>query len=131
MPLLPARDAGRVGQRILITNSDPINHCPIIAPRRNPGYNAIIPAGERGEYYERPEPGPVPVTCAANAWMKAWQLPLDHHFAAVSDEKGEFTIKGLPPGEHFFRIWQERGGMLDRKYKVEIKANETTKVPRV
>ena len=40
--------------------------------------------------------------------VRAWHLPLDHPYGAVTDADGNFTIKNLPVGTHKFRIWHER-----------------------
>ena len=33
---------------------------------------------------------------------------MDHPFHAVTDKKGAFEIKGLPPGKYEIEIWHER-----------------------
>ena len=54
----------------------------------------------------------------------AYWLVLDHPYAAATDAKGNFTIKNLPVGDHEFRVWHERAGYLDRKYKVTVAAGD-------
>jgi hypothetical protein len=59
--------------------------------------------------------------------MNAWQLPLDHPFAAVTDADGRFEISGLPPGKYTFSVWHETPGYLsNNKLAVEIKAGQVT-----
>ena len=71
--------------------------------------------------YAGPEIKPVPVKCDIHSWMSAWHLPLDHDYAAVTDENGAFEIKTLPTGVKLeFRIWHEKSGFLERKYKVRL-----------
>ena len=56
--------------------------------------------------------------------MSAFHLPLDHGYAAVTDAQGKFVIKGLPAGSHVLKVWHESGKLLERGYKVTIKAGE-------
>ena len=46
----------------------------------------------------------------------------------MTDSEGQFSIKGLLPGVHSFRIWHESASFLDRAYKVTIQADTTTNV---
>ena len=84
---------------------------------------AVQPSDPKGIplKYKGPEKLPVRIKCDIHPWMSAWHLPLDHDFAAVTDENGAFEIKNLPVGvEMEFRIWQEEAGFLERKYKVKL-----------
>ena len=56
--------------------------------------------------------------------MDFWTLVVDHPYATVTNEKGEFRIPDLPAGTHEFRVWQEKSGMLERKLVVTIKADQ-------
>jgi uncharacterized surface anchored protein len=69
---------------------------------------------------------PVKVNCDFHPWMKAWHLPLDHPFMAVTDADGKFEIKGLPPGKYTFFVWHEIPGYLNNKLAVEITADKVT-----
>jgi len=44
----------------------------------------------------------------------------------VTDDKGNFTIKDLPPGKYTVEIWQETLGKQTKE--VNIKAKEDTKL---
>jgi len=117
----------RCEQKLIIKSDDPITHNTHITPLRNSGFNqAISPSNRDGvEFvYKKPEGVPIPVTCDFHNWMKAHQLPLDHPFAAVTDENGRFEIRGLPPGKHTFYVWHEIPGYLNNKLAVEIAADK-------
>lgn len=119
----------RCNQKLLIKNGDGLLHNTNISSTRNPGFNqAVSPENRDGvEFsYKKPEGQPIPVKCDLHTWMKAYHLPLDHPFSAVTDENGKFEIKGLPPGKYEFYVWHEKPGYLDRKLTVEIKADEIT-----
>ena len=80
--------------------------------------------------YRKAESVPLSIKCDYHTWMKAYQLPVDHPYAAVTDENGAFTIPDLPPGKHSFVVWHEAadGGFVERKFAVEIKSGETTEM---
>ncbi|MGH7201052.1 MAG: carboxypeptidase regulatory-like domain-containing protein [Planctomycetaceae bacterium] len=120
----------RTGQPVKMTNTDGTSHNTHTFPARprNPSFNqTIAPNNTTGiEYvYQDAEKQPVEVKCDIHAWMKAFHLPLDHPFAALSDDEGRFEIAGLPPGRYKFRIWHETAGFLERSYSVTIKSGET------
>lgn len=120
------------GQTVKVLSDDPIAHNTHTYPGKNPPVNSGVAPGDReGKLtyvYKKPESVPVAVSCDYHTWMKAYQLPVDHPYAAVTDENGAFTIPDLPAGEHSFVVWHEAadGGFVERKFAVEIKAGETT-----
>jgi len=124
---LPHAMIVRTKQTILVLSDDPIAHNTHTFPKRNKVFNTAIKVNERDGVpltYDRPEQVPVEVKCDFHPWMKAWHLPLDHGFAALTDENGKFEIKGLPAGTHSFRIWHEKGGILDRGFKITVKPGD-------
>jgi hypothetical protein len=119
----------RCKQKVLVKSGDNLVHNTHTTPLRNDGFNKAIKVNDRdGEplTYGKPEPLPVNVTCDFHKWMKAYHLPLDHPFMALTDADGKFEIKDLPPGEHTFVIWHEQGLYLDRKHTVKISADKET-----
>jgi hypothetical protein len=117
---------------LMVLSEDPVAHNTHTFPERNSVFNQVIPANTRdGKIlvnYGSAEKAPIEVKCDYHNWMKAYHLPLDHGFAAVTNEKGEFTIKGLPAGTHTFKVWHESGGALERAYKVEIQGGDKATV---
>lgn len=121
----------RVGQTILVKSNDNIQHNVHTFPAFNAPFNQICQPLERKGIplvYERAEREPVQVKCDIHPWMKALQLPLDHPFAAVTDEQGTFRIEGLPAGTHKFRVWHERAGVVEKGLEVQIEPDQTTEV---
>jgi len=51
--------------------------------------------------------------------MAAWVFALDHPFFAVTDERGRFEIKGLPPGEYTLEAWHEELGEQRSTLRIE------------
>lgn len=108
--------AVRLDQTLLLKNSDPIAHNTNIIGRQAGAKNALLaPNAEPDPFsFARSLPLPAPVECNIHSWMKAWILPLDHPYVAVTNEKGEFTIENLPAGiELEFRVWQEVAGYVN------------------
>lgn len=112
---------------LLILSDDAVGHNTHTYPNRNPSFNGGISANERKGVpiaYAQSEREPFKVTCDVHPWMGAYHLPLDHGFAAVTNEKGEFTIKGLPAGTHTLKVWHESGKLLERSLKVTVPTAE-------
>jgi hypothetical protein len=108
----------RTGKPLTIHSSDRVKHNVNVGALRNLAFNQSMSFGEELTHvFERQEPVPILVKCDIHTWMNAYQLPIAHPYAAVTNEKGEFQITDLPVGEHEFKIWHEandklRGGRL-------------------
>lgn len=119
----------QAGQTVEVLNSDPIAHNTHSNPFKNQAQNVLIPANSgpgEGVMFPLTERDLVPfkVNCDFHPAMKAYWLVMDHPYAAVTDAEGNFKIKNLPTGDHEFRIWHERPGYIDRKYKVTVAAGD-------
>ena len=123
-----------VGQEVKVLSNDTIAHNTHTNPVTNASVNAGVSPGDReGKLsftYRKKESVPLSITCDFHTWMKAYQLPVDHPYAAVTDEHGAFAIPDLPAGKHSFVVWHEAaaGGYVERKFNVEIKSGETTEM---
>ena len=121
----------RAGQIVKIKSNDSVAHNTKITPIRNNPFNQIIKINDRvglDYVYEKSERQPVMVQCDIHNWMTAWHLPLDHPYAAVTDENGAFEIPEMPAGEHVFRIWHESAGYLHRSYRITVEPDKTTEI---
>lgn len=120
-----------VGQTIKVLSDDPIAHNTHTNPAKNNGVSSVVPENDRTGVlelkYTRSE-DPFSVTCDFHAWMKAYHMPVDHPYAAVTDADGNFQINDVPAGSHEFVVWHEsaNGQYLERKLKVTVKAGEAT-----
>lgn len=123
-----------VGRTVKILSDDPVAHNTHTYPKKNDSINSGVGANDReGKLtfaYRRAESVPLAVTCDYHGWMKAWHLPVDHPYAAVTDAEGRFTIPDLPAGTHEFIVWHEsiQGNFVERKLKVSIRAGETSEM---
>ena len=116
----------RVNQTLLVKSDDPIAHNTHTYPGRSKSFNGAINANDRGGVkiqYDKTEAQPVEVKCDLHTWMKAYHVPLDHPYVAITDADGKFSIPGLPVGKHQFKVWHEKRGFLETKLQIEIKAN--------
>lgn len=124
----------QAGQSLEFSSLDSVLHNPHPFPLRNqpsgillgmrptadqPGTGTLWPTSVR-------EPLPIQIKCDIHPWMMSFVLITDHPYAVVTDAQGRFTIKNLPVGEHELRVWHERTGYLDRKWKVTVKPGENT-----
>lgn len=117
-----------VGRAVKILNDDPVAHNAHILPLKNPEINQVVGAKERTGIlqvtYAKVEKTPIIVKCDYHTWMAGYHLPIDHPFAAVSDENGEFEIPNLPAGDYEFVVWHELAGYVHRKFEVSIAAGD-------
>ena len=127
---LPHTLIARAGQVVNILSDDPIAHNTHTFPSKNTSFNQGIPPDDRTGTpmtYRKAENTPVSVKCDYHAWMSAWHLVLDHPYAAITNENGEFEIAELPAGMHKFQIWHEGadGGYVARNFQVEVPGGGT------
>ena len=123
-----------VGQLVKVLSADPIAHNTHTYPAKNASANQVVGANDRegkvSFIYKKAEAVPLNISCDFHGWMNARQLPVDHPYAALTDENGSFSIPDLPAGKHSFVVWHEGadGGFVERKFQVEIKSGETTEM---
>lgn len=124
----------RTDQTVLVKSDDACAHNTHTYPISGQPVNFILPPNERkgtGIANKVPERLPFTVKCDIHAWMKAHWLVLDHPYAAITDEKGKFTIADLPAGDYEFRVWQEKVGYVNRTLKVSIAPGKVTDIGKV
>ena len=128
----------RVGASVVIKNSDSISHNTNIAPQADVNINPLLPSNEQLKHkFSRAQTTPVPVGCNIHPWMKAYILPRNDSYVAVTRADGSFEIANLPAGEEIeFQVWHERAagvqGALEAKkdwakgrFKLKLQAGET------
>lgn len=115
----------RTDQQVQVLSADPVVHNVHTYPLKNPQENFLVQPNDRKGVLvtslTKAERLPVKVGSDTYLWMQGWWVILDHPYAAVTNEQGEFEIADLPVGEHEFRIWQEKVGYLEKSYKVTVK----------
>lgn len=116
----------RVGQPLLMKNSDPVSHNVRTAGFTQSINQIISPNDQQGipVKYERAERVPVQTKCDIHAWMLAYHFPLDHPYAAVTGPDGTFEIKDLPAGDWEFVVWHGKSGNIEKSFKFKAAAGQ-------
>lgn len=120
---LPYVSAAMAGQTIAIKNSDPFMHNVNVTPKTpgNKGFNiAQATQGKVDEkVFEKPELG-IRFACNVHPWMIAYLSTFDSPFFAVSDDKGQFVIKGdLPDGKYTLEAFHQKAGAVTQEIEVK------------
>lgn len=100
----------RAGQELEVRNSDNTLHNVRSISRINRGRNFGQPAGSEPrimDEFKKPEEG-VRMKCDIHPWMTGFVFVMDHPYWAVTDENGNYSIEGLPPGEYKVEVWHEK-----------------------
>jgi plastocyanin len=111
------------GSTVDIVNSDGILHNIHTYSTKNPSFNMAQPKFKKVIKQKVDQPEVIKVTCDAHGWMHGWWYVTDTPYYAVTDDKGNFTIKDVPPGSYTIEVWQEKLGTDDQK--VDVKAGAT------
>jgi plastocyanin len=105
------------GEKVEFPNDDFIFHNVFSLSETQPfDLGAYGPGQSRS--VEFPRTGLVRVYCNIHPQMLSTILVLENPFFATTDERGRFTIAGVPDGTYVLRAWQEFGG--DHRETVEL-----------
>jgi plastocyanin len=106
----PHVTAVRKGQTLEIHNSDPLVHNVRSFSRLNRPFNIGQPEGNTRERVFRRAENAITIKCDIHRWMNAYLFVFDHPYFAVTGADGQFSIAGLPAGEHTLAAWHELYG---------------------
>ncbi len=100
-------------QEFSIVNSDPIAQNVAFSPLGDVPANIVLPVGGTAVHkFARKQTAPVPIACNYHPWERAYVLPRDNPYLAIS-AAGTFLIPKLPVGEWEFQAWHEKPGWLE------------------
>jgi len=114
------------GQNIEIKNDDPTTHNIHPTPADNREWNESQPpqAAPIAKSFAREEVM-LPVKCNQHPWMRMYINVVKSPFYAVTDSRGKYEIKGLPPGDYTLAFVQEKLGEQDQKVTLAAKDSKT------
>lgn len=117
----------RVGQRLSIVNNDPTAHNTHPRPKYNKEWNMSQGPGGTPfvKSFERPEQF-IPVKDNMHPWELALVGVFDHPFFAVSDQFGNYEIRGVPPGKYTLVAWHEKLG--EQEMEITVVGGESRKI---
>lgn len=99
-----------VGSEVLLKNSDPILHTVHARLGRETLFNVGLPKW-RQVTKRLDRAGVVRIDCdVLHTWMSAAIIVSDSPYFSVSDERGYFSVDGLPIGAYDVEIWHEKLG---------------------
>jgi plastocyanin len=105
------------GGTVEFLNSDRLLHNLHSASKGNPIFNRTQPRGRTIPIVLK-EPEIIRVDCDLHPWMRAWVVVADHPFYAVTNDRGEFMLDNVPPGEYILQLWQESLGAVTKDVTV-------------
>jgi len=116
----------RVGQELVIQNSDPTLHNIHALPKGNQEFNTGQPMqGMKTTHVFTAKEVMIPFKCDVHGWMNAFIGVVDHPFFAVTGADGKFSLKGVPPGTYTIEAWHEKGGTQTAQVTVGAKETKT------
>src|SRR5580658_8446228 len=109
-----------VNQKFKVTTSDQTTHN--IHPLPNPmtgniPWNQSQPPGAAPVEKSWKAVEVIPVKCNIHPWMNGWYVVVKGPYA-TTDENGNYTINGVPPGNYTVTAWQETYGTQTAKVTV-------------
>jgi len=109
------------GASLQVKSSDPILHTVHMsgAVSNNipfPFQNQYVPVNMR-------RAGVVDLKCnAGHVWMNAEAIVVKHPYYAVTDDRGSFTLTGVPPGEYEIEAWHEGWRVVSEEKVLDVAA---------
>jgi len=114
------------GGKVVFKNSDAINHNVHLLSQIQ-GKNFYLSGDQQREIQFR-RADKIRVTCDIHAWMRGTLIVAPTSFYTITDDKGRYTIQGVPPGEYRVDISHYRFSADPENYKVQVKAGAVLEV---
>jgi len=109
----------RVGQTLLVKNSDAGLHNVHSVSMRANGFNASQPKGGMVQQFKlNEEEIMLRVMCDVHRWMTSFVGVVSHPYFATSGQDGAFVIENVPPGTYTIRAWHELYGDTSQTVRV-------------
>lgn len=120
----------RAGATVEIVNRDPLLHDVHAYLGSDTLFTQVLPLQNYRIRRKLVAPGLVALKCdAGHPWMSGFLFVSPHPYVAVTDPKGAYAIKGVPPGIYQLKVWHELLGEKTLSLKVEPRRSVTLDVP--
>jgi plastocyanin len=128
MLFLPHVVAVQHGRAVRFENSDLFNHS-VMASSTIPEnqFNVFVSQGKPVEHTFAVQRHAVQIGCSLHPWMRAWVFVFPHPWFGVSDPRGRFTIRDVPPGRYTLWLRHPDSGLQER-CRVLVKPGSTTEL---
>ncbi|MER3439834.1 MAG: hypothetical protein C4296_00470 [Gemmataceae bacterium] len=112
------------GQEVRFENSDNVNHS-VQAESAAPAnrFNAIAAPGQPIRVRFRNQSRPIAIGCSLHPWMRSWVYVTSHRYCAVTDERGRFAIRKVPPGTYDLLAEHPDSGLQERT-RIQLASGE-------
>jgi plastocyanin len=116
MLFLPRVVAVQHGQPVRFENNDLFNHSVMASSTvKENEFNIFVAPSRPHEHAFSLQKHPIQIGCSLHPWMRAWVYVVPHPWFAVTDEKGQFTIKGVPRGKYTLLVRHCDTGKMERQ----------------
>jgi hypothetical protein len=124
---VPRVSVGFKGNQFIERNDDTIFHNIHTYLNGRTMYNIGLP--EKGSSVKKPltKTGIIEVTCDSHPWMHGYLYVADNPYAAVTGEKGEFSLTNVPPGTYTVEAWHEALGKA-KVANVKVESGKPAKI---
>jgi hypothetical protein len=123
----PHVSVGFKGNDFTTTNSDPMFHNVHTYLGDRTMYNLGLSKMDSFATKRLGKTGIMEITCDAHPWMRGYAYILDHPYSTVTNEKGEFVIKDIPPGIYNLVAWHEALGNV-KIANIKVEAGKSSKI---
>lgn len=115
---VPHVQVAPIGSEILLLNSDPILHDVHARLGFETLFNEGLPTWRQVKK-RLTRTGIITIQCEVlHTWMSAYIVVTSNPYFAVTDERGEFIIEGVPAGTYEMEVWHEKLGNQPRSVTV-------------
>ena len=107
----PHVHTGRLGQSLIIRNSDVVPHAVKSSESDSPIGTRLYPAKQSFTFVKMPvSKSAIFLDCPIHPEMRGLVRFFDHPYFAVTDQEGKFEIEKVPVGKFRLKVWQESNG---------------------
>lgn len=115
-----------IGTTVDFVNGDGVLHNLHAFLERETLFNIAMPKFLKKKSMVFQKEGPVLMLCDVHKEMSAYIVILQNPFFALTDERGEFAIRDIPPGSYTLRTWHEK--LKPQSRQVQPKEGDEVKV---